>query len=430
MDKELSFEELGNYDQPLLKTNQSMQFSDFLYCAILSIFLVSINGIQKFPFLLFVNKVSGLLLIMLSVIYVRKFFVASTLKFFFAYIIVTFIASVFVAKSSERAVDTSFRLFQLFILLVSVSQFYIFKSNPKYIFVALIINCFVLILAGKFLNPDMLYSGNRIERFASITSNANGFAFQILLGFISILYFWRNSTVLMKLFVAGVAILLLYYIAISGSRKALICYVLIFISWIYYSFPLKKAVLYYTLLAAIGIFAGSYILSMLSDTAVIQRFNKLETDSGATDIRSILYREAFEVFSNHPIFGVGLDNFRLFSSSGLYAHSTYMEVLADTGIIGFIMFYIMYIKVWMTGYKLAQFNVTGEEAKFLSGIFKSIIILFVIIGFGTVLYDSITHWMMLLFPIIIYETGILQLKQREENEMEMELAGSQVDFHL
>src|SRR5678816_3010124 len=100
MDKELTIEELEMNEEPLLRLKTSMRFSDFLYCTVLTIFMISINGIQKFPILLIVNKVSGVLLILLSVIYVRKFFVASTLKLFFAFIVVTFITSIFVAKNS------------------------------------------------------------------------------------------------------------------------------------------------------------------------------------------------------------------------------------------------------------------------------------------------------------------------------------------
>src|SRR5688572_21039818 len=178
MDKELTFEEIGIYEEPLLKSNTPMRFSDFLYCAVLTIFMISVNGIQKFPVLLIVNKLSGVLLIVLSVVYVRKFHVASTLKLLFAFIVITFITSIFVAKSSDRVAEMSLQLVQLFILLVSVSQFYIFKSDPKYLMLTLVINSIFLIVAGNFMNADMVYSGNKIERYSSITSNANLFAFQ------------------------------------------------------------------------------------------------------------------------------------------------------------------------------------------------------------------------------------------------------------
>jgi len=430
MDKELTFEEMGINEEPLLKTGEPMRFSDFLFCAVLTIFMISVNGIQKFPVLLIVNKLSGVLLILLSLVYVRKFYVSSTLKILFIFIVVTFITSIFVAKNSDRVADMTLQLVQLFILLVCVSQFFIFKSDPKYLLIALVINSIFLIVAGNFMNADVVYSGSKIERYSSITSNANLFAFQMLLGFISVLYFWRNSNLIIQIFIIGISIYLLYNISISGSRKSLICYGIIFLAWLYYSFPIRKSIMYFTLLAMIGIFAGSYILSAFADTAVMQRFIHLQSNHDASDMRASLYVEAFKAFSNNPVFGVGMDNFRLYSTSGLYAHSNYMEILADLGIIGFIIYYFIYVKVWLSSNKISQFNVSSEDAKFLSGVFKIIIVLYLIIGFGTVLYSNITHWMMLLFPIIIYETGVQQLKQQQQVEMELEMAASEVDFRL
>lgn len=49
-------------------------------------------------------------------------------------------------------------------------------------------------------------------------------------------------------------------------------------------------------------------------------------------------QDAFRVFLNHPIFGVGLDNYRFFSVFSMYSHNTYAEILACTGIVGGIAF--------------------------------------------------------------------------------------------
>ena len=178
----------------------------------------------------------------------------------------------------------------------------------------------------------------------------------------------------------------------------------------------------------IGIFAGSYLFSAISDTAAIQRIYKLKEDSDGADIRKILYREAFNVFADSPFIGKGLDNFRLFSASGLYAHSNYLELLADTGIIGFILFYMVYIMVWRNSSQLKYYDESSDHAKLLSGIFKCIIILFLIVGLGSVQYDSITHWILLIFPIVVYEQ--LVLRDRELEALEEVPLKADLDFKM
>ncbi|HSB92292.1 MAG TPA: O-antigen ligase family protein [Flavitalea sp.] len=402
--------------------------ADILFASLIVLFLFSSNGIQKFPILLWVNKLSGVLLILTSLIYTRSFYVASVLKIFFAFIIVSFFTSFFVAINADRVTDASFRLFQLLVLLVSISQFYILRGNVVYMLGAIVLNCVLLIMAGKFLDPEVLHQGNQIERFTSINENPNGLAFQLLVGFISVLFFFNRTNIIGKGVVASLSILFFYNIAISGSRKAMIAYVLIFFFFLFFSFPAKKKIFYFFVVGLIGLFAGSYLFSLVSDTAVVQRFYKLSDNAGAADIRTQLYKEAFNAFADNPLFGIGLDNFRLYSSSGLYAHSNYMELLADTGLIGFSIYYLMYLKVWLGGSKIRRLEGRSEQSLFLSGLFKCVIILFLIIGAGSVQYDNFTHWILLLFPVIMIEQSVLNAEEQDSEDLN--LSQNQLDLHI
>jgi len=281
---------------------------------------------------------------------------------------------------------------------------------------------------GKFLDADVLYLGNRIERFTSINDNPNGLAFQLLVGFIAVLFFFNRTNIFGKGVIGSIAILLFYNIAISGSRKAMISYVLISFCFIFFSFSAKKSIFYFCILAMIGMFAGTYLFSLVSDTAVVQRFYYLSGDTGAADMRVQLYKEAFYAFSDNPVFGIGLDNFRLYSSSGLYAHSNYMELLADTGLIGFCIYYFIYVKIWMFSSKIRKLENNTEQAVFLSGLFKCVFVLVLIIGTGSVQYDNFTHWIILLFPVIMIEKALLNAQAEEDQDIT--LSQNQLDLHF
>lgn len=414
----------NDLQQPTAFENRRISFIDIVYLVLLSIFMISNNGIQKFPVLLIVNKLSGVLLIATSFIVVPKLTFPPLIRMLGLFTLITFIVSIFTAKDSLRVVDMTWTLLQVIILLIAVCQFYIYKGNSDYLLVSIVLNSLILAVAGHFINQEIAFQGNRIERYTSINNNPNVFAFQLLLGVVGSLYFWKYKSLVVRGLIIGSLLVLCYYISVSGSRKAIIIYFLLILAWIFYSFPIRKTILYYSVLAIIGLVAGSYLFSILADTPVFQRFMTLENNTSAADIRSTLYREAFEVFKNNPFFGVGLDNFRLYSSSGLYAHSNYMELLADNGILGFILFHLMYWHVWRTSQKIRVLYNNSEESKFYSGIFKCIIINYLLIAFGTVLYHAIPHWLLLIYPVIIMEKSKLlyreSLREKEAPAPEVE----------
>lgn len=63
--------------------------------------------------------------------------------------------------------------------------------------------------------------------------------------------------------------------------------------------------------------------------------------------RAVLRDAAFSVFTENPLKGVGFYCFQFRNIYGLYAHNNYLEILADLGIIGFIVYYSYYIAILM-----------------------------------------------------------------------------------
>src|SRR6476469_5885711 len=133
----LQVEEL---DYDAIPERRSNWLIDGIYFLVLLTFLVSINGIQKFPVLLFVNKAAGLLLILISIVLVRKIYIPNILKVFLAFIVVTFFSGVLFGFNTDRVTDTSERLIQLFVLLVAVTQYYIFVGNVRVLLITLVVN--------------------------------------------------------------------------------------------------------------------------------------------------------------------------------------------------------------------------------------------------------------------------------------------------
>ncbi len=66
---------------------------------------------------------------------------------------------------------------------------------------------------------------------------------------------------------------------------------------------------------------------------------EIEADLSALR-RDYMKEDAIIMFKNHPILGVGLNNFKYLSRYGTYAHSNYYELLSCLGLVGTFLYYI------------------------------------------------------------------------------------------
>ncbi|MBD8591099.1 O-antigen ligase family protein, partial [Peribacillus simplex] len=106
---------------------------------------------------------------------------------------------------------------------------------------------------------------------------------------------------------------------------------------------IKKGLLILTLIIALY-----FSYSLLFDSGLFLRFQKLFENDDPTRIN--MYKTAFKLFEENPIVGIGFNNYRAVSPFQTYSHSTYAEVLATTGILGTILYFIPFlsllVKTW------------------------------------------------------------------------------------
>lgn len=75
--------------------------------------------------------------------------------------------------------------------------------------------------------------------------------------------------------------------------------------------------------------------------------NQNNTADASTVSRALYLEEAWRIFKIYPIFGVGLDCFRYFNTyAECWAENNFMELLADTGLIGVIIYYFIYLEIF------------------------------------------------------------------------------------
>lgn len=208
----------------------------------------------------------------------------------------------------------------------------------------------------------------------------------------------------------------LYVIVLCGSRKSLLaCGGLVVFWFIIYLIDLKKQnnVLKFILtmvLLIIGIgITIYYIRNLYINTASYERLLNFISEGGS-DTRKRLYQLAFEYWKKSPIIGIGFNQYRL-GPFGTYSHSTYAEVLACTGLIGCLIFFIPLIK---QTYKIV--NQSLKKHKTNGYLVKMCLLMLIVeffLGLGQIIIYSFTH-MLMLFCItwLFHERNLLKSENK------------------
>ena len=118
---------------------------------------------------------------------------------------------------------------------------------------------------------------------------------------------------------------------------------------------------------------------------------------GTEDIsRVMLIWYGWNWFLEHPVFGVGVNNFRalsnlvpLFAGKNFYAHNNYIEMLVGCGLVGFILYYSAHFYLlnsvaarWVVSYILVTMFVDVAMVSY---------------------YDLMTHYFLVICFIVIYQ---------------------------
>ena len=184
------------------------------------------------------------------------------------------------------------------------------------------------------------------------SNNPNTLGIVMVLGMMAVLFDYRF---IQKHFVAALISVVVfgYVIILTGSRKAFLAIVLLLAGWVinYVVYTLKSGGRFQTkgwkgFLQNAAIVAGivaalMYVTSSaFSSTSLVSKLLLLIRGGLASSERVPLYEQALVFFRQHPFFGVGFRQYEVLYERHLYSHSTYAEILACTGIVGTLIFFL------------------------------------------------------------------------------------------
>lgn len=260
--------------------------------------------------------------------------------FFFAAI--SSITGVLFGNNRSLVITQVAFLIRSLILGYLIIRITIYKRNESFIAIALCVS-------GMILSLYMIVSGGEayVSNRYSISEGMNVNTLAVLIMF----SIWalsriceekRNLVISLLLMIIGTS-LSLYVVMLTASRKGMIGLLFIVLFWLVRCFlPMIKR--NSPVISLLAIFAGLalvlYILYRYRDAFILrsstlfERMDEFADGDGDWLIRWDMIKDAIQVGITHPIFGVGLNNYRLYSAFGSYSHNTYAEAFACTGIFG------------------------------------------------------------------------------------------------
>ena len=181
----------------------------------------------------------------------------------------------------------------------------------------------------------------------------------------------------------------------TGSRSSLICELVVIALFIYSRLKNIKGSFAERLIKNTALVLAVFVIIVIAITyfdkggitasaiqRLVDKFNA-KSFTGRTD----LYDLAWKMYKENPVFGIGYNCFKTTSGYGYFTHSTYMELLACTGTIGFLLFLSPVLAG--TWYGLRAYKHDGGRS-------ATILLLMLISGlFGIVYYN-------MAFMIVLY----------------------------
>ena len=282
-------------------------------------------------------------------------------------------------------------------------------------------------VTGEYSRPE-----DPAGRVAGIALNSNGFGFLMVCGTMVLAYLWMlpyrrpwlwYGPILVAAVGAAVATLL------SGSRTAIISMVAFYVAWFFFCYRgvvFRRPKVLAVVVIACGLCAVLFIKLYVGSTAELRFGSALSfieghgTSEGSVTIRLQQYSDGLKLVAGSPIVGVGLDQFVFYDPTSHVAHSEYLEVFSDTGIVGGILYFAIFIVLWRLAGKIAKYTDDPTEFR-IARLVRAILFVILVSNLGRYNYYEKSTW--IVFASFIGYTSAVWRRIQAERQLGLEQGG-------
>ncbi len=275
------------------------------------------------------------------------------------------------------------------LMMYLVMGFFVYNLKSKKTFFSLIITAIlsveiyaVLNEALQMVNTSGVISGGALK---GLTANRNITAFSIAIKIPFVLFLiYKNQKILYKLILSGIILLSILCLSMIQSRASFLAVGLIMVLFLGLCVVLfindknKKHLFQYGYLFLPFLMAIGLNQALLSDKGAdaLARASTISagTDDGSVNQRLRYYEDVLTHLSSNPIFGVGLGNWKLksidYDSNDIvgyvvpyHAHSDFIQLGAELGIVGFLLYLGVFVWAVFFTYRLIRYSKLYVEEK-------------------------------------------------------------------
>ena len=273
--------------------------------------------------------------------------------------------TIFKSVSIYDSFNYYFQLLAYFILFVISSQVVFAFRRLKIFALSILGSGVILSLIGVYY-----YVFGEYYRFISTFFWPNPFAGYLLFALpisLGLLLEARERTA--KLFSYTVSILLCSAFILTQSRGAYLSFILplMILIWIFRKKP-KKELLIKSIILLSGVLLLVNLLFCLNEDSFsfffLARDRLADEKDVSLTLREDYWQGALDIFKNYPLLGSGLNTFKTVYPSyqknpvsfSQYVHNHYLQMLAETGVIGSLPFFLLFLSIAWLGIKLIKIN--------------------------------------------------------------------------
>lgn len=183
--------------------------------------------------------------------------------------------------------------------------------------------------------------------YLGILGDPNDLGIFFILNIPFALYFFRNSSFIGKVIALCAICWLLYGIYMTNSRGAMIALTGVLAAYFIIKYGGVKAIL------------SSLILSPVA-LVVMSSFRAVSADEASAKGRLWAWWDGLEMLKSNPIWGVGSGNF--IDHHGRVAHNTYVQVAAELGLTGYILWSSILFLTLYLGFNCIQLSKTLKKS--------------------------------------------------------------------
>ncbi len=276
-------------------------------------------------------------------------------------------------------------------LFFAVAQYVETKRSGAFVFGFVLAGALALGVHGLTSGGSAAVASTKTVRMTSVYVNPNALGIACVYGLFGVGYLLYNSrTGRFRAWIAAAIPLLVAVQIRTGARLSLVGIVVYAFAWVALALRGVRKGAQRALVAGVLAVVVFYVARdpSIGRSVAVQRLRSTHL-SQSPGSRDQLYVAGWRAFLESPLYGVGLGNFALTYGEGAYTHSDYLEVLASTGLVGFMLYMAIYVLLWR---RLSRCQVRSRggpgEVAYRLGSYEAALVgfLFLSLGNPSILY--------------------------------------------